>query len=58
MEIWEEIVTTGNLVAPKFAIPSNIYDGAFLQNYQVNGLNPAYIHANATSKFPMQKHLW
>ena len=24
----------------KFAIPSNIYDGAFLQNCQVAGLNP------------------
>ena len=26
-------------MALKFAIPSNIYDGAFLQNYQVGSLN-------------------
>ena len=28
-------------MALKFATPSNIYDAAFLRNYQVNGLNPA-----------------
>ena len=28
-------------MALKFAIPSNIYDRAFLLNYQVSGLNPA-----------------
>ena len=27
-------------MALKFEIPSNIYDGALLQNYQVSGLNP------------------
>ena len=26
-------------MALKFAIPSNIYDGTFLQNYQVGSLN-------------------
>ena len=27
-------------MALKFAIPSNIYHGAFLRNYQVSGFNP------------------
>ena len=30
----------GNLIVPKFAIPSNIYDRAFLPSYQFSGLNP------------------
>ena len=28
-------------MALKFVIPSNFYDGAFLQNYQVSGLKPS-----------------